>query len=62
MKYLYIFLFRFILSSIIAYIINLLFFIGINLLKISLLAGIMLVLVYILEYTRKRDWQEVDGG
>jgi len=45
-----------------AYIINLLFFNGINLLKISLLAGIMLVLAYIFEYTRKRDRREVDGG
>jgi len=45
-----------------AYIINLLFFNRINLLKVSLLAGIMLVLAYMFEKTRKRDRGEVDGG
>ena len=60
-KYFYIFLLRLLLSFIMAYIINLLFFNRINLLKVSLLAGIMLVLAYMFEKTRKRDRGEVDG-
>ena len=53
-KYINIFLIRLILSIILAIIINQLFFKGIHVYKISLLAGIMLVLAYLFEHAKKK--------
>ena len=55
MKQFYIFLMRLMLAVVMASIISLFFFNGIHLLKTSLLAGVMLLLAYLFEYTKKRD-------
>ncbi|MDB9822474.1 hypothetical protein OAC89_02120 [Deltaproteobacteria bacterium] len=55
MKYFYIFLSRLILSVGMASIISVFFFNGIHSIKTPLLAGVMLVLAYMFEYTKKRE-------
>ncbi|MFC1532516.1 hypothetical protein ACFL7M_03995 [Thermodesulfobacteriota bacterium] len=55
MKYFYIFLLRLALSIILASVICMFFFKGIEMTKISLLAGIMLLLAYLFENVKKRD-------
>jgi maltodextrin utilization protein YvdJ len=55
MKTLHTFLVRLILSLIFAYIVGLVFFKGVQLIKVMGLAGVMLVLAYLFEYTKKRE-------
>ena len=55
MKTLYTFLIHLILSIIIAYVVGLFFFKGAQLIKIMGLAGVMLVLAYLFEYTKKQE-------
>ena len=60
MKIFYIFLFRLILSFIMASIMSMFFFNGIHAFKTSLLAAVMIILAYLFEYTKKRDRNEMD--
>ena len=58
MKYINIFLIRFILSIVLAIVISLLFLNGIHIYKTTLLAVVMLVLAYLLERAKKREKSE----
>jgi hypothetical protein len=55
---LYIVLLRIIIAIALAFVISLLFFKGISIIKIFGLAAIMFVLAYLFEFTRKRDKRE----
>lgn len=58
MDFFYRFLIRLGLSITLAFILSLLFFEGVRLVRVSVLAIIMLVLAYLFEYTRKRERNE----
>ena len=60
MKTLYRFLVRLVLSVLLAFIIIHFFFPGKSMLGVLSLAGIMLALAYLFQYTRKRDRGEKD--
>jgi hypothetical protein len=55
---LYIVLLRVFFAIVLAFVISLLFFKGISIIKILGLAAIMFVLAYLFEFTRKRDRRE----
>jgi len=55
---LYIVLLRIFFSIALAFVISILFFNGISIIKIFGLAAIMFVLAYLFEFTRKRDRRE----
>lgn len=55
MKYLYIFIIRLIVSAVIASLISLFFFQGIQVYKTSSLAAVLLAFAYLFEYVKKRD-------
>jgi maltodextrin utilization protein YvdJ len=58
MKYFYIFIIRAIMSVVIASLISFFFFNGIQIIKTSLLAAVLLAIAYLFEYTKSKEGNE----
>ena len=57
-----IFLLRLILATVLAFIISRFFFRGTQVIKVFVLAGILVGLAYLFEYTKKRDKGDKNGN